>query len=104
MYDELEFDLFFLSSKLNLPIFRFYCDCTKYKFDRNRKKNIMMDVSSLKELMIVEILLNIVMSNAFLDFLFKFFEYLKWISKIQKRDFSFFFAFIASSCHQFDFD
>lgn len=46
-----------------------------------------MDVSSLEELMIVEILLNIVMSNAFLDFLFKFFEYLKWISKIQNEIF-----------------
>lgn len=55
------------------------------------KKNIMMDVSSLEELMIVEILLNIVMSNAFLDFFFKFFEYLKWISKIQNEIFHFFF-------------
>ena len=31
-------DLFFLPSKLNLPIFRFYCDCTIHEFDRNRKK------------------------------------------------------------------
>ena len=46
--------------------------------------------------MIVEILLNIVMSNAFLDFFFKFFEYLKWISKIQNEIFHFLFLeFIA---------
>lgn len=83
-------DLFFLPSKLNLPIFRFYCDCTIHEFDRNRKKKY-NDGRFFFELMIVEILLNIVMSNAFLDFFFKFFEYLKWISKIQNEIFHFFF-------------